>query len=107
MLGVAEESVDFDDVGVAEVHLDLELSGYLVHHVLPYHFFLSQDLHREDHAALLLHSKVDAAEPTLAQLSEEEEVLYLGEGFGGFLLEEGGAVEEGRDVAGRRDEDVL
>lgn len=63
---IVEEAIDFDDVGMADVHLDFDFSQQLLNHVVFSELPFGHYLYRADHVAFFLCCQHHSAESALA-----------------------------------------
>ena len=75
MKQVIEEAVHLDDIRVPEVHLNLDLSRELLHHVLLLQIFLREDFDSAHKTALLFLGQNNLPVSSFAQLSDDLEVV--------------------------------
>ncbi len=76
VLGVVEEAVELEHVGVVHVHLQLDLPEDLILHLCLLYLGLVHHLYREDVLGRSLLSQVYVAESAAAKLLSQLEVIY-------------------------------
>ena len=76
VLGIVEEAVELEHVGVVHVHLQLDLPEDLILHLCLLYLGLVHHLYREDVLGRSLLGQVHVAESAAAQLLSQLEVIY-------------------------------
>jgi hypothetical protein len=76
VLGVVEEAVELEHVGVVHVHLQLDLPEDLILHLCLLYLGLVHHLYREDVLGRSLLGQVHVAESAAAELLSQLEVIY-------------------------------
>ena len=76
VLGIVEEAVELEHVGVVHVHLQLDLPEDLILHLCLLYLGLVHHLYREDVLGRPLLGQVHVAESAAAELLSQLEIIY-------------------------------
>lgn len=75
VLGIVEEAIEFEDVGMVHVNLQFNLPKNLVHHVGLSNLLLVHHLQSPYRAGVLLLSQIDVPETTTSQLFPQTKLV--------------------------------